>query len=209
MTVKAGNPAQARIDVLRKHFASAQVAEVSSILESECAGPAFARPIAIATRFARPVGHSAPLNHAQPLSQVRIPGPAYQPTKPGTFSRYEERASAAPKFARPCDSIQAVQELKLEQQQNGKPKLQIAECKAGYQMEMALPGMSAGEITLELQGNDIVVIGRRAMSGKRPGLPSALFRSSTRLPNELDTTSVRVELINGLLLIKARKKHGC
>ena len=47
------------------------------------------------------------------------------------------------------------------------------------------------------------------LAGKRLGLPSALFRSSTRLPNELDTTSVRAELINGLLLIKACKKHGC
>ena len=34
MTVETGYSAQARIDVLRKHFASAQVAEVSSIQES-------------------------------------------------------------------------------------------------------------------------------------------------------------------------------
>lgn len=40
-------------------------------------------------------------SQVKPLTLARLRGPVYQPTKPGSYTSYAERASAAPRFARP------------------------------------------------------------------------------------------------------------
>lgn len=38
------------------------------------------------------------------------------------------------------------------------------------------------------------------------GLASGIFKATSQLPGDVDTTSVRADLVNGLLRIKARKQ---
>ena len=57
--------------------------------------------------------HSAHLPHpsqegptrsqVKPVTLARVSGPVYQPTTPGTYTSYAERASAPPRFAKPSE----------------------------------------------------------------------------------------------------------
>lgn len=40
------------------------------------------------------------------------------------------------------------------------------------------------------------------------GLPSGIFKATSKLPKDVDITSVRADLVNGLLRIKARKVYS-
>lgn len=97
----------------------------------DCSAPAHARAVAADTQFARPITHvrldlgwhavlcvfGCTLSHfawraqerafvakqVQPITvRPRLKGPTYHPTKPGTYQGYSKRASAGPRFARPC-----------------------------------------------------------------------------------------------------------
>lgn len=45
--------------------------------------------------------------------------------------------------------------------------------------------------------------------GSVRGFPSGMFKASSKLPNDIDASSVRADLVNGLLRIKARKQAVC
>ncbi|DBA90284.1 hypothetical protein WJX77_006489 [Trebouxia sp. C0004] len=199
--------AHARIAMLTAHLASGHAASTDILEVSDCAAPTFARPVAVGTGFGRPAAHEGPTSsQVKPLTLARFRGPVYQPTKPGSYTSYAERASAAPRFARP----KAV-DIKPEiiSQDGMELQVNIVESKTGYQMEMALPGIAANEVRLELHGTDLVITSRQAMSGRRMGgrgLASGMFKATSKLPGDVDTTSVRADLVNGLLRIKARKQ---
>lgn len=199
--------AHARIAVFTAHLAGGHAGSVDILEVLDCAAPTFARPVAVGSRFGRPAAHEGPTRaHVKPLTLARLRGPVYQPTKPGSYTSYAERATAAPHFARPKAA-----EIKPEiiPQDSMELQVNIVESKTGYQMEMALPGIAANEVRLELHGTDLVITSRQAMSGKRMGvrgLASGIFKATSKLPGDVDTTSVRADLVNGLLRIKARKQ---
>ena len=93
----------------------------------------------------------------------------------------------------------------------------------------------AGDIRLEVRGTDMLITGKQGMTGgykqaqvlpimcliyvassavdaagsKMSSVslsPAGTFRAHCKLPQEVDTSSLRAELLNGLLCIKARKQ---
>lgn len=132
-----------RIAVLSAHFTAPQSQE-SAIICSDCSAPAYARAAGVQTLFARPVSTVKESNshHGRDkVSQPRLVGPKYQPTKPGTYNSYARRAFARPNFARPTLKVDQTSSASAASScPRSHPQVNIVNRKQSYQMEVALPG---------------------------------------------------------------------
>ncbi|KAL3144427.1 hypothetical protein ABBQ32_004173 [Trebouxia sp. C0010 RCD-2024] len=208
--------AYSRIAVLSAHFAAAKSRE-SPITCSDCSAPAYARAAVVQTAFARPVStvKESDSNHGRDkVLQPRLVGPEYQPTKPGTYNSYARRASARPHFARPTRKVdQSSRASAASSCARRHPQVVLVfPLKAFYvAVWLSLLHMCCiGDIRLELQGTELVITGKQGMTGSKMESvslsPAGTFRAHCKLPNEVDTRTIRAELLNGLLCIKARKQ---
>jgi HSP20 family protein len=91
------------------------------------------------------------------------------------------------------------------------PAADVYETEDGYVLEVELPGLARDEVTIEVQGADLVVRGERQMAEARSGAFHRLerrygpFARSFRFPDPIDSERVSAELRDGLLRVEAAR----
>lgn len=104
------------------------------------------------------------------------------------------------------DSVQA------RRVQGFTPAVDLWENEAGYQVELALPGVKKEEINVEFQDGVLTVSGERTLALERKEQKFhrvenlyGKFRRSFQLPDHVDGGAIEAHFENGLLLVTLPK----
>lgn len=92
------------------------------------------------------------------------------------------------------------------------PAVDVVEAPDRYRLEMDLPGVQAGDLSITAEGDRLLIEGGREPSPRRPSehcplaeRPCGRFSRSFRLPPDADAGGVRVRLHEGVLTVEIPK----
>jgi HSP20 family protein len=91
------------------------------------------------------------------------------------------------------------------------PEVDVYEHPEGYLLTFALPGVVAEHIDVQVAGTVLTVQGKREFPvpenavPRRIELPRGRFHRQVRLPASADLSSIRTQLMHGLLLVHVTK----
>lgn len=103
--------------------------------------------------------------------------------------------------------------LRAEADTIWRPAMELIETKSGYQVELALPGVSPSDLEVRIGNGFLAVKGRRSSSRERKDdkvivseyRTSEIYRDVT-VPFDADTDNAKVKLDNGLLVISLPRR---
>ena len=80
-----------------------------------------------------------------------------------------------------------------------------------YQLDIPVPGLSRHDISIHLEGDVLVVEGKRDKTSKKlhgESIRQISYRRSMYLPSEADQDKIKASVKNGMLYIKIYKKQA-